>query len=288
MRAMESRWGRSGSVEDTLEGVVVLGEQKKRSSRWLWALSAVALLSVTGCGLYPSKPGVWPVGPWGDILKFVSSILDFFARYTGSYGIALLIVTFLVRLIIFPLMIRQLRSMRRMQELQPQLQKIRSENKGDNKKIQEETMKLYQSSGINPMGGCFPLLLQLPIIYALYGAIYGDKGLHESTFLGIFHLGQPDHTYILPILAGLTQLLSTWLTMRNQPQQQKAMLFISPIMVLIIAVRFPSGLALYWIYTNVFTALQTWAMKFIPDKNSPSAKKDAAVATSSSQRGKGR
>ncbi|MDP9727902.1 YidC/Oxa1 family membrane protein insertase [Alicyclobacillus tolerans] len=265
-----------------------MAERKPRKSRWLWALSAVALLSVTGCGLYPAKPGDWPHNAWGDILKFVSSVLDFFAKHAGGYGISLLIVTFIVRLIIFPLMINQLRSMRKMQELQPQMQKIRSQFKGDNKRIQEETMKLYQTAGVNPLGGCFPLLLQLPIIYALYGAIYGSRQLHEAVFLGV-HLGQPDPNYIFPILAALTQLLSTWLTMRGQPTQQKAMLFVTPIMVLFIGLRLPSGLALYWIYTNIFTSIQTWLMKYIPEKNSAAKKSDKNIVEAPApQKGKGR
>ena len=248
-------------------GVRNLDAKVNRQTKWLWAASAVALLSLTGCGLYPSHPGKWPPGVWGDILKFVSDTLDFFARYVGnSYGISLLIVTVLVRFLILPLMIKQIRTTKLMQEMQPQLMKIRSQYKGDSRKIQEETMKLYQSAGVNPMSGCLPMVIQLPILYALYGAIYGNVHLNQSTFLGIFHLGQPDKYWILPVLAAITTFLSTKVMMTGQDQQQKMMLYIMPLFILFIGARFPSGLALYWIYGNIFTTVQTYFIRVRPAK----------------------
>lgn len=209
--------------------------------------------------MYPSKPGHWPHNVWGTILHGISDLMDFFARHLGNnYGIAILIMTVIVRLIILPLFIRQLRYQRVMMELQPQIQKIRSKYKGDNQKIQEETMKLYQETGANPLAGCFPMLIQLPFLYAFYGAILGNPNMRESTFLGIFRLGQHDPYYVLPILAGLSTLLSSWLTMRNQPAQQRAMLFVMPVMIFFIGARLPGGLVLYWIYTNLITAIQTY------------------------------
>lgn len=254
-------------------------EAKRTQRRWTWILSAVLVVSLTGCGMYPSKPGVWPHGPWGSVLHFISDVIDFFAHLFGnSYGFAILIVTVIVRLIILPLFIRQMRYQRRMMAMQPEIQKIRTKYKGDNQKIQQETMRLYQEAGTNPVTGCLPTLIQLPVLWALYGAILGNANLHHSTFLGIFQLGEKDPHYILPVVAALTTLLSSWVMMKNNPQQQqqKMILYIMPIFILFIGIRFPAGLVLYWIYTNLFTALQTYV--FMRTSAAP-AVGNAAAAT---------
>lgn len=234
-------------------------ELKRTRRRWTWLLSGFLIFALTGCGMYPSKPGDWPANFWGNILHYVSDVIDFFAHHLGdSYGLSILIVTVIVRLIILPLFIRQLRYQRMMMELQPEMKKIRAKFKGDNQKIQQETMKLYQEAGTNPAAGCLPTLIQLPVLYALYGAIMGNSGLHHSTFLKIFPLGQHDPHYILPVVAGITTFVSSYLTMKNSPQQQKAILYIMPLFIIFIGARLPSGLVLYWVYTNLFTALQTY------------------------------
>lgn len=250
-------------------------ELKRTRRRWTWVLSAFLVFALTGCGMYPSKPGDWPSNFWGTVLHSVSEVIDFFAHHLGdSYGLAILIVTVIVRLIILPLFIRQLRYQRVMMELQPEMQKIRAKHKGDNQKIQQETMKLYQEAGTNPAAGCLPTLIQLPVLYALYGAIMGNSGLHHSTFLKIFPLGQHDPHYILPVVAGITTFVSSWLTMKNSPQQQKAILYIMPLFIIFIGARLPSGLVLYWVYTNLFTALQTYIFL-----TRPSAAKAREVAS---------
>jgi len=217
--------------------------------------------------MYPSKPGAWPGGFWGTILKTVSSVIDFFAHLVGNdYGISLLIVTILVRLLIMPFMVKQLRYTRAIQDLQPEMNKIKAQYKGDSKRIQEETMKLYQRTGVNPMSGCFPTLIQLPVLYALFGAIEGNVHLNDSTFLYIFHLGSPDHTYILPLLSAATTYLSSRMTMPGNDTQQKIMLIMMPVFIFFISTRFPAGLALYWTYGNIFVAVQTYFFRVRPSR----------------------
>ena len=241
-----------------------LGNQVK-SSKWLWAVVIAAMISLSGCGMYPTHPGVWPGGPWGDALKYVSHFIDILAGVVGgNYGIALLLATVLVRLLLLPLMIKQIRYSKVMQQMQPEINSIRSKYKGDSRKIQEETMKLWQQAGVNPMAGCFPMLLQLPILYALYGAIYGNIRLNNSAFLWAPHLGQHDPTYILPILAAITTYFSSRVMMTTSDPQQRIMLFIMPVMVLLIGTKFPAGLALYWVFTNVFTTVQTYFIRVRP------------------------
>lgn len=239
---------------------------QRRNRKWWWVAGLAAVMSLSGCSMYPTKPGHWPGGLWGNILQHVSSVIDFTASHLGgSYGLALLVVTVAVRLIVLPLMIKQIRYQKVMQSLQPEIQKIRSKYQGDNQKIQQETMKLWQQYGVNPMSGCFPMVIQLPILYALFGAIEGNVKLSESHFLGIFNLGHPDHYYILPLLAAITTFFSSKLMMAGTDGgQQKMMLFIMPVFIFIIGSRFPSGLALYWVYTNLFQAVQTYFVKVKP------------------------
>ncbi len=247
----------------------MVAEKRKSPNLWLWAISGIAVLSLSGCEMYPPKPGQWPSGIWGDLLKFVSSVITFVAHVFGNnYGISLIIVTILVRLVVLPLMVRQIRYQKMMQQMQPRIAKIREQHRGDSQKINEETMKLWQEHGINPAAGCLPMVIQLPILYALFGAIRGNTDLNSYTFLWIFNLGRPDHFYILPVLAAVTTFLSSRVMMVGQDTQNtqsRMMLFIMPIMVLVLGIRFPSGLALYWIVSNLFTAAQTYFIRVRPD-----------------------
>lgn len=242
-------------------------ERKTQRHRWPWVVALGAVMSLSGCSLYPAKPGEWPQGFWGDILKAVSGVIDYFAHLIPGpyrYGIALLIVTILVRLLILPLVMKQLRATRKMQELQPQIANIRAKYQGDNQKMQEELMKLYQQAGVNPFAGCLPILIQLPILWALFGAIEGNMALNQSSFLWIRQLGAPDHLYILPIIAALTTYLSQRIVMTTADPQTKFMLYTMPVFVFLFASRFAAGLALYWIYGNLFMAVQSYFMRVRP------------------------
>lgn len=263
---------------------------KRKRPAWLWVAATAALLSITGCGMYPSKAGAWPKGFWGDILKGVSHVIDVVAHWFGphgNYGLAIIIVTVAVRLIIFPLFLRQMRFSRQMQSMQPRIQEIRARHKGDNQKIQQETMKLYQEAGFNPMAGCLPMLIQLPILYALFGALRGNIGLQHGTFLHFFILGQDfsmkgSHWvyFVWPLLAGITTFLSSRVMMTgpaNDPQQ-RMMLLIMPLFVLFMATRFPTGLSLYWIVSNMFTAVQGYFVKARPMQAQAAAAGVAAAA----------
>jgi len=233
--------------------------------------------------MYPSKPGAWPTGNWawwGAVLKVVSKLLDFFAHYMGgNYALALLALTILFRIIVLPLFLKQIKSTRAMQQLQPEIQKIRSKYKGDNQKIQEETTKLWQANGVNPMAGCFPMLVQLPILYALFGAIEGNKGLNASHVLWIHTLAKPDPYFILPILAGITTYFSSRVMMTSNDPQQRMMLYIMPVFIVLIGSRMAAGLALYWTYSNLFTAVQGYFVRVKPG--------DAATTSGTAPPGKG-
>lgn len=126
--------------------------------------------------------------------------MDWFADLLwGEYGLAILAVTIIIRLIILPLTLKQYKSSKRMQEIQPELKKIKEKYKDDAKKRQEETMKLFQKEGVNPLAGCLPLVVQMPILIALYNAIMRNQHIGEHSFLWM-RLGTKDPYYILPAL----------------------------------------------------------------------------------------
>ena len=192
----------------------------------------------------------------------MSEALDFFAALLwNEYGLALLLLTIIVRLLILPLSIKQYRSSKQMQALQPEIQKLRDKYRDDPKKQQEELMKLFQKHGVNPMAGCLPILIQMPILIALYSAILHNGNIYSHSFLWM-QLGKPDPYYILPLLAALTTFLQQKIAssqMSSNPQLQ-ALTYVFPFLVFAMSVSFASALPLYWFYGNLFTIVQTYFM----------------------------
>ena len=188
--------------------------------------------------------------------------------YEWQWGLAIIGLTIIVRLILFPLTWKQYKSAQQMQLIQPQVKELQRKYKSDRGKLQEETMKLYSEHRVNPFASCLPLLLQLPVFIALYAAIKGlgplDMGnppweptvlaLNQAPFLWIPKLGQPDPTYILLILYVATQMISTELMVATQTDQtQKWIMRAMPIMFVLFLFSFPAGLFVYWVTTNVWT-----------------------------------
>jgi YidC/Oxa1 family membrane protein insertase len=184
------------------------------------------------------------------------------ATLWGQYGLSILIVTIIIRFLILPLTLKQYRSSKQMQALQPELKKLKEKHKDDPKKQQEETMKLFQQNGVNPLAGCFPLLIQMPFLIALYQAIIRNESIRDHTFLWL-KLGAPDHLYILPAIAALTTFVQQKVMMATQPSntqmpQMKMLLYVFPVLIFVMSMNFASALPLYWVYTNIFTIVQTY------------------------------
>lgn len=224
-------------------------------------LFAIALMVIVlaGCSM---DPAVNPIDPdkgfWDKFFVYpLSETLDWFANiFFDEYGISILIVTIIIRLIILPLTIKQYRSSKKMQAIQPELKKLKEKYKDDTKKQQEETMKLFQKNGVNPLAGCFPLIVQMPILIALYHAIMRNDEISSHSFLWL-QLGEND-PIILPVLAALTTFLQQKMMAKQMPSQMQALLFIFPVLIFVMAMSFPSALPLYWIYSNIFTIVQTY------------------------------
>ncbi|WP_405103902.1 membrane protein insertase YidC [Oceanobacillus sp. FSL H7-0719] len=208
-------------------------------------------------------------GIWNTIFVYpLSWVITKIAEiFNNSYGLSIVLVTVFIRLCILPLSMKQIKSSKAMQEIQPKLkelqQKYSSKDATTQQKLQQETMELFQKNGVNPLAGCLPIFIQMPVLIAMYHAIMRTTEISKYEFLW-FQLGSPD--YILPILtAGFTFLqqklmMSTNTSVQQNPQmamQMNIMLYMMPIMIGVMAFFFPAALALYWVTGNIFMVFQT-------------------------------
>lgn len=233
------------------------------------------VLFLAGCSSQantnPINPenGIWDkyfVGP-------LSNAIDWFANlFGGQYGLSILAVTIIIRFVILPLTLKQYKSSKAMQALQPEMKKLKETYKDDPKKQQEETMKLFQKNNVNPLAGCLPLIVQMPILIALYNAIVRNPHISEHTFLWM-ELGKPDPFYILPAIAALTTFIQQKQMSHTMNQQMQSLLFIFPVLIFVMSMNFAAALPLYWIYSNIFTIVQNY---FLYGNNN--ATKEAATS----------
>lgn len=239
----------------------------RRSIGVVFLILLVALFS-SGCSpeaysapIDPENGGIWDkyfVYPLSWLLDESAIVL------WGNYGLSILVVTLVIRLLMLPLVIKQFRGTKMMQALQPEMQKLREKFKNDQQKLQQETMKLFQKHNYNPLSGCLPLVVQMPILIAFYHAIMRNEHVNSHTFLWM-NLGEADPFYILPLLAGLTTYLQQKIMgTQNSNPQMKMMLVIMPIMIFVFAIYFPSALSLYWVFSNIFSIVQYSFMKGDP------------------------
>ena len=184
--------------------------------------------------------------------------------FVRNYGVAIIVLTVLARVVTAPLTNKQMRSMERMRALQPKLQELKDKHGDDRQKQSEEMMKLYRQEGVNPLGGCLPMLLQLPVFIGLFYALRSSIQLRHAPFFGwIDDLSAPYLLFelpgigipvrVLPLLNGLTMLVQQRITPMQgmDPAQQKMMTTMMPIVMTVVFYQFPSGLVLYWMVSSV-------------------------------------
>lgn len=187
----------------------------------------------------------------GPLVNALTWVLNWLHSAGLTWGLSIIGLTIIVRLILFPLTWKQYKSTQEMQAIQPQIKALQKKYKNDRGKLQEETMKLYQEHHVNPFASCLPLVLQLPIFISLYYAIRGEQDLADATFLGI-PLGAP--SVILLIVYVLTQIVSTELMLVTQSDKtQKMIMRAMPLIFVFVLRSFPAGLFVYWITTNLWT-----------------------------------
>jgi YidC/Oxa1 family membrane protein insertase len=228
-------------------------------------------------------------GDWGDIMNYgwlwwISRPLNWLLHAihfvvgkvstTWSWGISIVLLTLVVRTAIWPLYNKSNRSMKRMAKLKPEMDRLKEKYKDDPTKMNQETMRMYKKYGVNPIGGCLPMLLQMPIFFGFYRMLQYCVELRHQPFLGWVHdLSQPDtigHIMGYPInLLPIVMTLSSFAQMAMMPKtgdkmQQRMMMFM-PFVFLIFCYSFASALALYWTTQNLFTIFQTWLTSKLPE-----------------------
>ncbi len=218
----------------------------------------------------------WLVGVLADWMRVALTLCYEFTKSMGfpSYGIAIIVLTLCIKLLLLPLAIKQIRSMKGMQEIQPKIKQVQQKYKNDKAKLSSEMQRLYRENNVSPLAGCLPLLIQMPFLVAIYYALQGfayDPG-HES-FLWLDSLAQADGTYILPVLSALsTWFISYQTTPKNVQGSQKTMLYFMPLFIGYISMTFPSGLVIYWVVCNLFQMVQQLIM-FHGDKKPDETKR---------------
>lgn len=216
---------------------------------------------------------------FNSLANLLRDILAYFFRLTGDYGVAIILLTVAVRVILLPLNVSQMRAMRKMQELAPKAKELQAKYKNDPQRLNQETMKLYREHGVNPVAGCLPLLLQFPILIALFQAFQNPNLNAEAVpaFLGLnlFLPSSGQHALVvglggiaLPlgarylVLPALAALTTYWQTVASTPAgadpSQRVMLYIMPVMIGYFSLTFPAGLSLYWVVSNLLSILQTY------------------------------
>jgi len=205
------------------------------------------------------------------IVNGMTSLLNILYNFSASlgfpnYGIAIILLTILIKTLIYPLTYKQMVSMRKTIDLQPKIKAIQAKHKNDKEKANAAVMELYKEHKVNPMGGCLPIVVQLPIFWALYSTLrnfkYDPSNLAAHMFLGfdltkIYGFTLTPHI-LLPLFAAATTYLQTKLTNPNASTDptQKTMLYLMPVFFAYISATVPSGLALYWVTMNVVSILQ--------------------------------
>ena len=215
---------------------------------------------------------VMEFGMWRWLCYPLVWVLNFFNNMIPNYGVAIILLTILVRLLFWPLTHKSTVGMKKMQELQPKMKEIQAKFKDNPQRMQQETWALYKENKVNPMSSCLPMLIQIPVFIALFNVLRSAVELRYAPFLWIGDLSEPEALFsswfpfgglnILPILMAVsTGLQSAFTPSTGDKSQQKMMMIFMPLMMLFMFYSFPSALSLYWFLSNLFSIVQMWIIR---------------------------
>ncbi|WP_104697689.1 MULTISPECIES: membrane protein insertase YidC [unclassified Helicobacter] len=185
-------------------------------------------------------------------------LLEFLHQYLNNWGWAIIVLTIIVKIVLYPLSYKGMVSMQKLKDLAPKMKEIQERYKGDAQKLQMHMMQLYKKHGANPMGGCFPLLIQIPIFYAIYRVLYNSVELKSAEFIFWIHdLSVMDPFFVLPILMGVSMYIQQVLTPNTFTDPIQAKVFRTlPVIFTVFLIFFPAGLVLYWTINNILSIFQ--------------------------------
>ncbi len=198
-------------------------------------------------------------------------LLTIFEGFLGNWGLAIILLTILIKIVFWPLSRKSFKSMEQMKKLQPMMKQLQEKYKDDKEALSREMMQLYKTYGVNPMGGCLPILIQLPVFVALYQALLNCIELRHAAFitylpgtdmLWLADLSVKDPFYITPLVMGATMFLQQWLSPAMGDPQQRKIMMIMPVVFTVMFINFPAGLVLYWLCNNILSIIQqSWTLR---------------------------
>ncbi|HEY3662942.1 MAG TPA: membrane protein insertase YidC [Chthoniobacterales bacterium] len=231
-------------------------------------------------------------GLWKLVSQTLLNLMNLIHRFVGNYAVAILILTAIIKLILWPLQTKANKSMRRMSALSPKMQELREKYKDDPTKMNAEVMKLYKDYGINPVSGCLPMMIQIPIFFGLFTMLRQAVELRNASFLWVHDLSQPDTIAhipglgwpinILPLIMAGTSFWMTHVTPKSGDSTQQRVMMFMPLIFVVFCYNFAAALALYYTTQNLFTILQLYQ-----NKNQPLPKLEK-VNQPTKRKGKGR
>ena len=251
--------------------IFVQGEQSFSLHGYLGPKESKVLAAIN-----PKLTEVIEYGMITVISKPLFKLLDWLHTYVGNWGWAIVLVTLLLKLLLFPLSYKGMMSMQKLKDLAPQMKEIKEKYAKDPQKMNAKMMEMYKKEGANPMGGCLPMILQIPIFFAIYRVLLNSVELQGAEWmLWIHDLSLQDPIYVLPLLMGASMWYQQKLTPNTMtdPMQQKIFQFL-PVVMTLFFLTFPAGLVLYWLTNNVFTIGQQFVI------NNAYAKQKTAKAAS--------
>ena len=245
--------------------VMVDGDSAKNPMPYLYAKGNLEFGGFIGPKNYEALKAIDPalvnVVEYGMMTFFAKPLfllLEFLHQYLNNWGWAIIALTIIVKLILYPLSYKGMVSMQKLKDLAPKMKEIQEKYKSDPQKLQANMMQLYKKHGANPMGGCFPLLIQIPIFYAIYRVLYNSVELKSADFiLWIHDLSVMDPYFVLPLLMGISMYLQQALTPNTFTDPMQARVFrMLPVFFTLFLIFFPAGLVLYWTINNILSIFQ--------------------------------
>src|SRR5688500_3349209 len=196
-------------------------------------------------------------GSWSvvkAVAKPIFYVLRFINEYTHNYGVTIILLTMGIKMLFVPLQYKSYKSMKQMQLVQPKVLALQEKYKDDRDKLNKELIKLYRDHKVNPVGGCLPMVLQMPVFVALFNILYMTIDLRQAPFVGwITDLSVQDPYYVLPIIMGATMVIQQKITPTTMDPTQAKIMLVLPVFMTFLFVNFPAGLVLYWLTNNVLT-----------------------------------